>query len=240
MALSLFKTKEPESTVGPALTALHAHLDVDTGIVKQVATLTARMRSVDDDERRVNDLLARKQALQTAMDTAMADARYSEQPAPDQSADHRKLTDFDNQIRALSSIARAGSIARTKLQADINVLLKKRADLKPQTDRLLWEAAKEEAVAHLSEYQAASERLRAVAHRVFAAFCAADTISRARGFGEFYGSGLYSDLRIPMPNHPAYQPNALGPEAALRAQSEDAALVVRKAEDLINRLLNGS
>ena len=61
----------------------------------------------------------------------------------------------------------------------------------------------------------------------------------ARGFGQFYGSGLYADLNIPLPTHPSYGTPLL-PEAAQRARNDDAVLLMREAEELINRLLNGA
>jgi hypothetical protein len=46
MALSLFKTKEPVSAVPPALAALHAHLDVDQGIVHRSSASTRAFGSL--------------------------------------------------------------------------------------------------------------------------------------------------------------------------------------------------
>jgi phosphoribosylformylglycinamidine (FGAM) synthase PurS component len=220
------------ATPKPALAALRAHLDVDQGIVKQIAAINVRMRSVDDDIRRADESEARQRAQEEAIDQTRADAKYSDQPPPDLKEAYQKLSDLKQKVISIGEIARVGRLVRLKLQADTDALLQRRRELKHMTDRLLWNAAREEADARVEDYRVACDQVTTVAHKLFAARTAADTIARARGFGEFYGDS-YQDLHLPL------LLDHLGPEDAQRERVADALLISHEAEDVLNFLLNG-
>lgn len=239
MALSLFKTSEPEAPVRPARAALRDHLDIDQGIVKQIAEINARLRIINDDIKAADSMSATIHAQREAIDARLAEARYRDAPAPDVTAERRALADIEQRFVKIAELARIGAVVKPKLQTDADVLVTKRHELKPATDRLLWAAIVEEGVSHLAKYLDARKAMIAIAHKTFGAFLAADTIAKENSFGVFNGSSLYNDMHIPLPTHPAYQRSAPGPEAARRQRSDDAALVSGEAADLVNRLLNG-
>jgi hypothetical protein len=239
MALSLFKTKEATDP-RPARAALRAHLDIDQGIVKQMAELNARLFRITTRERDLNDLLAKKQALQDSVDDALANARYNEQPEPNLSTERRQLTELDNQVRSLADAARVDGRTKTKLQTDLPVLQQKRAELKSTTDRLLWEAALEEMSTYAEEYRQAEAAFRAVHRRVFAAALAADTIAMSRQYGQFVSSALYHDQLLTKPIHAAFYPDQRTPEEVLTERQEDSRSLGKDADKVIHDLLNGA
>jgi chromosome segregation ATPase len=238
MALSLFKSKDPATLAKPALSALRAELTLSTDLRSQMDKPNARLRICQEDVHRADALGAQVTAARTALDQAAADARYSDQPMPDQSEAKRQLKELEGQFARLDEIARIARLVTPQLQADAAAVGQKIAALKPKLDWLLCEALVEEAISHRAEYTAAMENMRAAAHKVFAAFEAATAVSRACGFGEYYGSaGLYGELHFPIPVHPAYQ-NNLTAEAAQAIRHADVNAVQQEAEALITRLLN--
>jgi hypothetical protein len=238
MALSLFKTKDPAILARPALAALRTELDASTEILDRLNKQNARLKIIQEDILRAGALGAQVTAARAAIDKAAADARYSDQPMPDQSEAKRALKELEGQLAPLHEIARVAELVVPQLQADAGALGQKRAALNPKLDRLLCDALIEEAISHREEYTAAMDHMRAAAHKVFAAFEAAATVSRACGYGEFYGgAGLYSELHFPIPLHPAYQ-SSLTPDGAVAIKHADVNAVQQEAEALITRLLN--
>ena len=234
-AITNLFSKKRDTVTPPALKRLWAHLDLDKGIIKQIDVINARVKEIRADIKRADDLQARIQALTDAIAGAAADDQYSGVRVRDQTAERGRLEELETQLKPASETARVGKLVLDKLQADTESLSKTRAELKATTDTLLREAAIEEAESYKGQYLAAREAMLAVAHRVFGALLAADTITKEQRIGVFVGSGLYQDLNIPLP--PAFNPNPLGPEAAQRARNEDFAQVGREAETLVNALL---
>jgi len=227
-------TKKPDRVCPPALQALWTHLDTDAGVLKQIESISARTKQINADIKRADELQARIQAAGDAIAAAEADDNYHSRPVRDLSAERSRLADLENQLKPASEAARVAELVKLKLEADFEVLLKKRQELKGTTDNLIRAAALEEAQSLQGEYLAAREAMFAVAKKVFGALLAADTITKEKKQGVFVGSGLYSDLHIPLP--PAFNPAPLGPEAAQRAKAADLALVGREAESLVQRL----
>jgi hypothetical protein len=238
MALSLFKKSEPVSPVAPALAALHAHLDVDQGIVHEIERINARLRIINDDINAAASMSAAIRSKRESIDARLADARYSDAPAPDVTADRQALAQLEKQFERVAELARVGQVVKPKLQADIEALTAKRTELRPTSNRLLYEAALEEGASHAAEYLAAREAMRRLAHKAFAPFVAAEGISKTCAFGGFFDAVLFHDLFIPLPNHPAYRTETVLPEAAKRARYDDGQLLEREAGELVERLLN--
>ena len=210
----LFKNDPtPLAAARPALTALREHLAVASDLTRQIEALNARLQLVQRDIRHHKEAEARLAAARNALDVALANARYKagapaidgEEALPDLAESRAFVENLQAHVAPLEEPARIAHLVAPRLQADVAALVEKRAALKPETDRLLWEACVEEGASHQAEYQAAMDTMRGTAHQVFAAFTAADTIAQARGYGEFFGGGQYSELRLPLPLHPAYQ-----------------------------------
>jgi len=220
MALLLFKSKE--LIVGPARAALNTHLAVLNDINDQRAKLSERIISVNRDVQDAEDINARIAAVQSTIDAAIADAAYHRTPEPPLTNERKQLAELEQRLKFASKLARRGTTILPRLRADSESLLAQRDGMKSTTDRLLWDACVE-----------------AAAHKTFAAFTAADTIAKARGFGIFYGSGLYADMYLPLPLHPAYTNPSLTPEAAQQIRQADIGAVHTDAEAFINQLLSG-
>jgi hypothetical protein len=244
----LFKNEPAQPAAAkPALTALREHLAVASDLTRQIEALNARLQLVQRDIRNHKEAEARLAAARTALDVALANVRYKagapaidgEEALPDLAESRVFVENLQAHVAPLEEPARIAHLVVPRLQADVATLSEKRAALKPATDQLLHAACVEEGVSHQAEYQQAMDTMRATAHQVFAAFTAADTIARARGYGTFFGSADYRDLHLPLPQHPAYQANALMPEAAQAAYNADLKAVSVEAEALIERLLNG-
>lgn len=235
MAISLFK-KKPVTVAPPALAALEAHLAEDQSLVSQLSAIGVRLRTVNDDIARRDRMSADIEAQRAAIDTQQANARYSDQAAPDLREQKQALSDLENRFADANEVARVAAVLGPRLLADTDTFAKKRAELKHKLDRLLWAAAIEEADSFLPEYLAARAAMVDIAHKLFAARLAADNIAKARGFGVFQSSGLYYDLHIPIPPHKSIvQPGVEGVRAERVA---DCRRLEVEAEDLINQLLN--
>jgi hypothetical protein len=234
MAISLFK-KKPVTVAPPALAALEAHLSTDGGIMDRLTGISARLRTVNGDIARRDQMAADIDAQRAAIDTQQADARYGDQAAPDMREQKQALGELENRFAAANETARVAEVVKPRLLADIEALAKQRAELKPQTDRLLWAAVREEADSYLAEYLAARAAMVDIAHKLFAARLAADTIAKARAYGDFCGSGLYHDMYIPIPPHSSiHKPTA---ETARAAQVADSRLLESEAAELVATLL---
>lgn len=254
MALSsLFRRSDdanepaPPAAARPALQALHEHLGVISDLTRQIEGVNARLQLVRADIRNHEQAKAKVQAARAALDQLLANARYAArsptldpEAPPDVEQSRLFVADLEAHVAPLAETARVASLVVPRLQKDAVALREKRAGMKPETDRLLHAACVEEGAQLAAEYSAAMEHMRSTAHKVFAAFGAADTIAKSRGYGTFFGSGDYADLHLPLPKHPAYQVNPLMPEAAQAAWAADVNAVLHlEAEQLINRLLNG-
>ena len=237
MALLLFKSKE--LIVGPARAALNTHLAVLNDINDQRAKLSERIISVNRDVQDAEDINARIAAVQSTIDAAIADAAYHRTPEPPLTNERKQLAELEQRLKFASKLARRGTTILPRLRADSESLLAQRDGMKSTTDRLLWDACVEEGTRRRDEYLTAIDNVRAAAHKTFAAFTAADTIAKARGFGIFYGSGLYADMYLPLPLHPAYTNPSLTPEAAQQIRQADIGAVHTDAEAFINQLLSG-
>lgn len=235
MAISLFKKPEP-AAIPPAREALNANLAADKGIQKEIEAISARLRILNDDVIRRDNMAADINAQRAAIDSRLADARYSGKPDPTIETDQRALKEREEKFVHVGEVARVADAVRPRLMGDIEALGKKRKALRFDTDFLLWAAVKEEADTHLAAYLATRAAMKDIAHKLFAARLAADTISKSRGYGDFVGSGLYHDLHIPLPPHPSIQ--ELTVEAARNAKVVDARRLQEEAEQLIHGLLN--
>ena len=238
MALNLFKRSHATVADKPALAALRAHLATLADITDRRATLGERISGINRDVQRAESISADITRLQEQIDGVVADAHYNHQAEPALTDERKRLADLENQLKQASDVARRGMTILPRLQNDSAKLQAERDGLKPATDRLLWEAAREEGASYRDEYLDAMAVMRGAAHKVFAAFTAADAISKSRNFGEFCGSGLYAEMFLPLPLHPAYINPSLTPEAAQQIRIADIGAVSEEAEALIERLLN--
>jgi hypothetical protein len=234
-AITNLFSKKQELVSPPALKALWAHLDTDRGIIKQSEIVAARIRQINADIKRADELQTRVQALDDSMANAEAEDRHQQRSVRDQSVERKTLADLESQLKSASETARVGRLVLDKLHADTQALARKRAELRAETDKLLRNAVIEEAASLRGEYLKARETMFAVARKVYGALLAADTICKEQRAGEFVGSGLYAELNIPLPS--MFNPTPLGPEAAVRARKDDMALVSHEAEALVNTLL---
>jgi hypothetical protein len=239
MAISLFRKPAEQSTARPALAALQAQLDVTRSIAKQIDHFNTRLSAAHNEVRAADELGARVLAAREAIDTQLADAKYSDAKPPDMSDVKRRLKELEDQFVTVNESARLSKLVIQKLQSDLASLSHRKASLKPETDRLLWDACIEAAVVLQPEYQAAADILRNTAHKVFAALTAADAIAKSRGYGAFHGGEMYGDLFVPLPLHPAYRNPNLTPEAAQAIRFADIDAINQEAEALIASLLNG-
>lgn len=239
MSLLSFKKPAAEANPRPARAALQEHLSITASIAKQIDQLNTRLSAAHSEVRAADELEARVRAAREAIDTQLADAKYSDAKPPDISDAKKRLKDLEDQFASVSESARLSKLVIQKLQSDLASLSHRKASLKPETDRLLWDTCIEAAVVLQPEYQAAADTLRNTAHKVFAALTAADAVAKSRGYGAFHGGEMYGDLFIPQPLHPAYRNPSLTPEAAQAIRFADIDAINQEAETLIAGLLNG-
>jgi hypothetical protein len=239
MSLLSFKKPAAEFNPRPALAALQEHLSITKGIAKQIDQLNTRLSAAHSEVRDADELGARVLAARETIDTQMANAKYNDQKPPDMTDARRRLRELEDQFISVNESARLSKLVIQKLQSDLASLSHRKASLKPETDRLLWDACIEAAVVLQPEYQAAADIIRNTAHRVFAALTAADAVAKSRGYGAFHGGEMYGDLFIPLPLHPAYRNPSLTPEAAQAIRFADIDAINQEAEVLIAGLLNG-
>jgi hypothetical protein len=204
------KGKHPASpAVSPWRQALNDNL-------REIRELRAKFNVVADKDRAAaKDIAAadatvqRVQMLQESIDSERAEASYAGDPAPDLKHLEKQLIAARLQQRDEEAVARAASVVRMKFGADmakINAEISERARV---TQKLLFDALREDCLARLApEFLAAEAAFLEVYKRTFAAALAVDVISREQSFGQFVGSGGINELRIPRPEHPAFDLDA--------------------------------
>jgi hypothetical protein len=221
----------------PMLTALRAKLAAINTAQQKRMTINAAMGSARDDIRRAEELTAERDTAQTSIDEQLAIARHLNEPTPALAAERRNLAAANERLTEAAEIARIAKAVLPKYEADIqahNVAIKTLTD---QLPRHLYAALIERGVATAPRYLEAIEQFRRSCINTFSCFVAADRLSLTHGFGEFHGSGLFHEMRIPVPTHPAFNPNPLTPEQAQAKWIADGKAIEADADTLINHLL---
>jgi hypothetical protein len=242
MGLSIFKKDPAESRRTP----FRDHLrKVNAKQIERQTYITrdaTERRAQEAKDAAAANLLQRR----TAIDQALADARYIGADPPALLEEYRAVADAESVLERCANAARGSDAVRHRCAADIARLNQEIADLNAQLPQLLHSALIESLGAEADEFKQAEATLRTVHRRVFVRALAADRLSVAHRLGEFTSSGLYNELNIPKPQHPAYSPEIADPyergralEAAVAARREDAVQLEKDADALINQLLTG-
>jgi hypothetical protein len=177
--------------------------------------------------------------LQSEVDGLRADAVYSSLPPPDTSEQEKKLAHLQQLLKTQTDHARAAAVVRSKYDADrqkLNAEISRRAALNP---KLLFDALLLDCLVPLAPRALAARQkfLDEEYAPLYAAALACDTISREHGFGQFVSSSSIAYLNIPFPDHPAFDPNPLMPEAAHAKRKQFEVDVAKAASDLVLGLL---
>jgi hypothetical protein len=220
----------------PALAALDAALAEkhrNSEERQRVAVRGLEYRRVIND---ADGLRARRDAVQSAIDQKHAEAEYSA-TAADVTEDVALLESLNRQLRDAEPKARQAERVLALITADTERLTAEFQSLPSKVDPLLRAAVVESMDADAADLLAAEQAYKAVHRRVFAKALAHDMLAGAASAGAYVDSGLFSELRLTRPSTDAFHPDRLGPEASIRAASEDYEKLNAEAVDYVNGLL---
>ena len=236
--LSIFRKRE-EPPIGAASQALRDHIAKTTAVREKWLRLAEKEAAAMKTMRDAENAAAAVAALQAAVDAEVADAGYEGRAPVNLYEKEKQLTAATAEHRRLATQGRAANVVRTQYAEQRTVLNDQLAKLNHQTTRLLWETCLEIVDQHAEEFEAAAAALDAVARKAFAAAVAADQIALKHGYGQFCGSGLYWELKIPRPERATYRQPPPLIEGIVEKEKADGRALHKAAEDLIHTLLTG-
>jgi hypothetical protein len=198
MAVSLFK-KAPARHEGvlPARDALQAHTGALAAEQSKRAALAEKDAAARADIEQAEALALEVSQLRAAIDSATADARYSDAPAPDMAERQAALAASEQRLGKLETTARAAAIVRKRYESDLQLHTDAIKTLTLSTPRLLFNALHEIQQQRRARYEAAKIEMTAALHDALAPGAAIDELAQRHGWPPTGAGGLYQALQIP-------------------------------------------
>jgi hypothetical protein len=235
MAISLLK--KPAATVTPWRTALDANLRAITDARTRIGPISEKDRAAQADIAAADEAEPRLAALRDEIDRQRADAAYAGNDSPDLRQQEKQLAEAEQQHKRLAAKARSAQLVRQKYAADMDAIHDEVRIHAKETNKLLWEAAREELTGLAAEFLAAEQVLLDIHKRAFAAARAVDQMSLSQSYGQFVGSGNAADLHISRPDLPCFRHAELTPEQTHAERTAYLKSIITAADALVARLL---